>query len=629
MKRGIPQSWHARLYLSGVILLGATLTVLSAQDVYSLSGRNEWIVLAALTLLTGSFTVKIPGLLARISVSDAFVFTSVLAFGPSVAAVIVAIDSIVATLWMRPEHRSILRSLFNLASVSLSIWLASQAFYWLTGSEPGRYLPLSQLVMPLFVLAALYFLINSWLVAFALSFEKCVNVIRLWWDNFPWLSLNYFGGVSVAALLVSHSSSIDLNTVGIILPLLVITYLTYRTSLARLADAQRHICQVNDLYLSTIEALAMAVDAKDQITHGHIRRVQIYAVELAKRLGVREDRQLKAIETAALLHDMGKLAIPEHILNKPGKLTDAEFDKMKRHADIGADLLSSIRFPYPVVPIVRHHHESWDGSGYPSGISGADIPLGARILSVVDCFDALTSDRPYRPRLENNEAFRILVERSGSMYDPLVVSTFIAVFEEIAPAATRAGQLARSITVYDDRMALHDRLRSSSCASDTTNVTLVKMRKSVMSANSFEVAIERALNYIKQITPSRVCAIYEYRRDDDSFQCAQYVGDPSELLAGLVILNGDRVTGWVGATRELAINSDAILDLGPLAESFNPPLRRAISCPIEVAGHTAAVLTAYSDQEEGFSDRDVASLEETSEYVASWLKLNQASEALT
>ena len=166
------------------------------------------------------------------------------------------------------------------------------------------------------------------------------------------------------------------------------------------------------LYLSTIEALAMAVDAKDQITHGHIRRVQVYAVELAKRLGVHEERQLRAIETAALLHDMGKLAIPEHILNKPGKLTDAEFDKMKRHADIGADLLSSVRFPYPVVPIVRHHHEAWDGSGYPSGIARTDIPLGARILSVVDCFDA-HSDRPYRPRLEKDEAFRIWLNEAA------------------------------------------------------------------------------------------------------------------------------------------------------------------------------------------------------------------------
>jgi putative nucleotidyltransferase with HDIG domain len=629
MKKGAAPSWHGRLYLGAVILAGTGLAAYSAREVYFRDGWNDWMVLAALTLLTGSFTVKIPGLLARISVSDAFVFASVLAFGPEVATVIVAIDSIVATFWMRPEHRSILRSLFNLATVALSIWVASHSFYWLTGTVPGENLPLSQLVVPLFTLAALYFLINSWLVAFALSFEKEISVVGLWWENFPWLSLNYFGGVSVAALLVSHSSSIDLNTVGIILPLLVITYLTYRTSLARLADAQRHISQVNDLYLSAIEALAMAVDAKDQITHGHIRRVQVYAVELAKRLGVREERQLKAIETAALLHDMGKLAIPEHILNKPGRLTDAEFDKMKRHADIGADLLSSIRFPYPVVPIVRHHHESWDGSGYPSGIARTDIPLGARILSVVDCFDALTSDRPYRPQLEKDEAFRILIERSGSMYDPLVVSTFIEAFDEIAPTAIRAGQLARSIMVFtDDRLGAQALTSKALLANASMKTVLAEVRKSVVHADSMDAAIVKAFSYIKQLTPSRVAAIYEYQRDRDSFRCTQSNGDPSELLTGLVISNGDRITGWAGANRQTAINSDAVLDLGPLAELFNPPLRRAISCPIEVDGQTAAVLTAYSDCEDGFERNHVDAVEHVSECIAIRLRDRKESEVL-
>jgi putative nucleotidyltransferase with HDIG domain len=628
MKKSALPSWCGRLYLGGVILAGTGLAGLSAREAYLGNHWGEWWILAALTLLTGSFTVKVPGLLARISVSDAFVFASVLAFGPSVATVIVAIDSIVATFWMRPEHRSIVRSLFNLATVALSIWVASHAYYWLAGSVPGENLPLSQLALPLFVLAALYFLINSWLVAFALSFEKKMSVIGLWWENFPWLSLNYFAGVSVAALLVSHSSSIDLNTVGIILPLLVIAYLTYRTSLARLADAQRHISQVNDLYLSTIEALAMAVDAKDQITHGHIRRVQVYAVELAKRLGVHEDRLLRAIETAALLHDMGKLAIPEHILNKPGKLTDAEFDKMKRHADIGADLLSSIRFPYPVVPIVRHHHEAWDGSGYPSGIARTDIPLGARILSVVDCFDALTSDRPYRPRLEKDEAFRILSERSGSMYDPLVVSTFIDAFDEIAPAAIHAGQQAKSIMVFADERLTQVPPQRTTRAIGLKRAALAEMQRGVTAADSLHGAIAGALAFLKQVTPSQVCAMFEYQRDRDSFECTQAVGDPSDSLTGLVISNGDRITGWAGANRQIAVNSDAVLDLGPLAELFSPPLRRAISCPIQINGQTPAVITMYCNREQGFDKIHIDALERVSESIALRLRERQESEVL-
>ena len=626
MNRHLPGSRLGQLYLGAVIVAGSTVALLSAKNVYSREVWSDWLMLAVLTLLTGSFTVRVPGLLARISVSDAFVFASVLVFGPSVATVIVALDSLVATLWMRPEHRSLLRSLFNVTSVSISIWIASQAFYWLAHASPGQTLALSRLVGPLLVLAALYFLINSWLIAFALSFEKDASVVELWWENFPWLSLNYFGGVSVAALLVSHTPSIDINTIGIILPLLIITYLTYKTSLARLSDAQRHIAQVNDLYLSTIETLAMAVDAKDQITHGHIRRVQVFAVELARLLGVREGGQLKAIETAALLHDMGKLAIPEHILNKPGKLTTAEFDTMKQHADIGADLLSSIRFPYPVVPIVRHHHESWNGTGYPTGIRGTDIPLGARILAVVDCFDALTSDRPYRPKLSKEEAFTILRERSGVMYDPLVVDMFINAFDEIAPAAIKAGQLAKSIaTFHEDSNRLEE---SSHHERTVSNPALSLARTRLAESTSIDAAVVAAFTLVRQFTPATVCAWFEYQVDRDSYRCAKVVGDSSQLLRGLTIRNGERVTGWAGANRRTAANSDAVLDLGPLAALFSPTLRAAVSCPIMVADAAPGVLTIYTARQEGFAPAHIDAIEQIRESLALRMQSKGASKVL-
>src|SRR5581483_8025484 len=165
--------------------------------------------------------------------------------------------------------------------------------------------------------------------------------------------------------------------------------------------------------------------------HSHVRRVETYAVALANALGISDDATIKAIKAAALLHDTGKLAVPEHILNKPGGLTPSEFEQMKLHVDVGADILSLVNFPYPVVPIVRCHHENWDGSGYPRGVVGADIPIGARILSVVDCFDALTSDRPYRRRMTDEAALAILRERRGRMYDPHVVDTFITIYRDV------------------------------------------------------------------------------------------------------------------------------------------------------------------------------------------------------
>jgi len=176
--------------------------------------------------------------------------------------------------------------------------------------------------------------------------------------------------------------------IGVLLPLLLISYLTLKTALGRVEDANRHLAELNRLYLSTIETLAMAIDAKDQITHGHIRRVQIFAVGLANAMGVTESAQIKAVEAAALLHDMGKLAVPEYILNKPGPLTAAEFDKMKLHASVGADILSAIEFPYPVVPIVRHHHENWDGTGYPMDFEEVTFRSGQEF------FPSLTASTP-------------------------------------------------------------------------------------------------------------------------------------------------------------------------------------------------------------------------------------------
>src|SRR5215813_8354538 len=425
----------AKIYIALIVLAGAAVIVHSVYRLASEPIGNRWVILALLTLLTGSFNVKVPSINAFISVSEAFVFASILLFGTPAGTATVVIECMVVVFWMKPETRLMHRVLFNMAAPSVSVWTAGTLFYVLSGIRPYSrvFTPLPELFFPLLVFTALYFLLNSWLVAIAVGLEDQRSPAQIWWKNFAWLSVNYFSGASLAALIVTYTQQLDFSALAVIIPLLVVSYLTFRTAMGRAEDSYNHLAELNRLYLSTIETLAMAIDAKDQITHGHIRRVQAYAVGLAKNLGVTDDKLLKAIEAAALLHDMGKLAVPEHILNKPGKLTPAEFEKMKLHASVGADILSAIDFPYPVVPIVRHHHENWNGTGYPDGIKGTDIPIGARILSVVDCFDALTSDRPYRPRLTDEEAIAILMERRGSMYDPLVVDTFIRVHREIAP----------------------------------------------------------------------------------------------------------------------------------------------------------------------------------------------------
>ena len=602
------------VYVALVIAAGLTATTYSAVSLAVKPISNQWLILAALTLLTGSFSIKVPSIEARFSVSDAFVFASVLLFGPSTATVIVAVDCFVISLWLRERNRSSLRSLFNLSAVALSIWLSSQGFFWLVGVRPGdldHLFPLENRLWQLFALAASYFLLNTWLVAFALAFERHERAIALWRRNFPWFSLNYFGGISVAALLVSYTRSVDLSAIAIILPLLLITYLTHRTSLGRIEDSKRHVEQLGDLYLSTIETLAMAVDAKDQITHGHIRRVQIYALELAKLLGANDDGQLKAIEAAALLHDMGKLAIPEHILNKPGKLTGAEFDKMKRHADIGADLLSSVKFPYPVVPIVRHHHERWDGKGYPAGIAGTDIPLGARILSVVDCFDALTSDRPYRPRLTTQEAFATILEGRGSFYDPLIVDTFLKAYPQIAPAAVKAGEEAPSLIPVSSPSDQPPPSPLHQIRVNATETSLLEMyRRRVAGANTPADALAAAAQCLRQVTAANVFAFYRYDKNLDLLTCEHAVGDKQGLLEGLTIAVGTRVSGWSAATRRVSINADASLDLANVSEFFDPPLRSVLCTPVTDNDHLVGVLTAYSNKSQAFSETHTYAFEQ-------------------
>src|SRR4030095_6806611 len=250
--------------------------------------------------------------------------------------------------------------------------------------------------LPIGCFALVYFALNSGLISLAVALEKKTSPIEVWKSHFAVVSVNYFASGSAAFLVILLTQYLSVLAMLPVLPLLALISLATKSWTGRIEDAEKHVATVDRLYLSTIGALSTAIEAKDGVTSSHIHRVQHYAMGLARALGDLDEQTMKALQAAALLDDTGKLAVPERILNKPGKLTPAEFETMKLHVDVGADILSSIDFPYPVVPIVRAHHENWDGTGYPNGLKGAEIPIGARILSVVDCYDALTSDRPYR-----------------------------------------------------------------------------------------------------------------------------------------------------------------------------------------------------------------------------------------
>lgn len=556
-----------RVYFKVIPLLGVCVLGWALLDLVLVPPAPAWLALAALTVLTGWFTVKIPSLVARLSVSEPFVFAATLWFGPSVGAVTAALDALIMSLWLLPSLKTPHRVSFNVSVLVISIWIASQGFFALSGIDPRApaYNSLAEFVLPLYLFTACCFLLNSGLVAIAISFERGQSAFKVWREHFLWLSLNYFGGASVAAVLVVYAKQMDWAVVGIIVPLLAISYLTFRTTLGRLEDANEHVEELNRLYLSTIETLAMAVDAKDQVTHGHIRRVQRYALGLAHDLGLRDETLVKALQAAALLHDMGKVAIPDYILNKPNKLTVLEFDKMKLHAGIGADILSSIAFPYPVVPIVRHHHENWDGSGYPDGLRGTAIPLGARVLSVVDCFDALTSDRPYRPRLSSEEALQVVIARRGSMYDPVVVDTFAANIRKLEESTRDLGpepQTLRQIAELNNPA----HMPASRAAQEPVVPLSELLSESDWTAGlSGNVDLGNlapiTLGLVSGSLPAGGCVVSIVEPDGATLVTTSVAGLVPRSYVGTKTDFGRRICGWVAANKVPTVNSMAALDL--------------------------------------------------------------------
>ena len=417
-----------------------------------------------------------------------------------------------------------------------------------------------------------YFVLNSGLIAIAIKAETYLPLFTIWYDNFLWLSLNYFCGASVAVLIVPYTRDIDLKYVGLVLPLLLVLYFTFKTSMGRVEDANKHVEQVHRLYLSTVETLAMAIDAKDQVTHGHIRRVQLYAVKLADAIGVKDKQLVKAIEAAALLHDMGKLAVPERILNKPGKLNTAEFETMKLHASIGADILSSIDFPYPVVPIVRHHHENWNGTGYPHGLQGTTIPIGARILSVADCFDALTSDRPYRPKLSDAEAVSILVSRSGSMYDPLIVDAFIGILPTVKPDID-SGLIQKRTT---SQLPSH----AQSMSSESLPEHSLAEQLSITDRSNVSTMLDLAATCVGSLVPHAASVFYVHDEQSQSLEpVLTSVSRGPSFTKGKVHV-GEGISGWVAANMETIANSESSLDFSEAERESTGHLTWCLSTPI-------------------------------------------------
>jgi putative nucleotidyltransferase with HDIG domain len=600
------------IYLSTVIAAGTLVLVASVWRIVIEPPDLRWVALAILTVVSGHLMLRMPAVPVSFSISDVFTFTTALLFGPAAGTVVVAFDAAVISMRLAQSARTVTRYLFNVSSAALAMSVSAWAYFALGHSSvlathaPG----LVRHIGPLSVFAGLYFLLNTGLVALAIAFNGRETAWAVWRQHFRSLWPGYFGGAWAAGLtlfLVSTRLG-DFRVLALVLPIPFILYLTFRTAVARMHDHVGHLTRINSMYLSTIESLAQAVDARDQVTHDHIRRVQKNAMLLARELGIDDDVQLRALEAAALLHDTGKLAIPEHILNKPDKLTPAEFEMMKLHTTIGADILSPIDFPYPVVPIVRHHHENWDGSGYPDGLIGDDIPIGARIIAVADCFDALTSDRPYRRAMSAERALRIIVDASGLMYDPAVVAALVRIKDTLQrPSAFQVAQPLVE-TIAQATQAIKNTSRTDPSITPSTVNLAGRLGQAVGRHQDLGAVCDEIYQELSILTGGLTIVIYQYDAQLGCLFGRAASGIHRDVGVGLTIGIGLRLTGWVAAHRTPIVNSEAALDLGNVAAKLRPAPQLCLSTPMLSGGKLVGVLTVYSTADP-FTAKDVAVFE--------------------
>ena len=589
--------------INGVIAAGVLIVGASAWEVVTGPVSFALIVLLALTVTAGWLALRVPAMEISFSISDTFSTAAALLIGPAAGAVTAAVDGLMLSFRMQSSARTVRRVLFNLAAPAVGVWVASQTFFLAAGA---RLLLEGPLRIPrLFALLTLFALLNfgvsTGLVAAAMGLDSRKSPLAIWKEHFFSLWLTYLGATfaSMLMLVLSHDwrgqTMHPLEVLLLIAPLPVILYVTYTNAMGRAQDQIEHLGGMNRVYVATIEALAHTIDAKDQVTHDHIRRVQDNSVRLARHLGVTDDGEIQALKAASLLHDVGKISVPEHILNKPGRLTPSELEIMRRHAPVGADILSVIGFPYPVVPIVRHHHENWDGTGYPDGLAGEAIPIGARILMVVDCFDALTSDRPYRPRFESKAALQMLIDRRGTMYDPQVVDGFLALHEaglNEEPPATRAPVADPHAAVVAEPPVEQDSGPRDLAAFYSLGRELAVPGGASDIGGAIWTSLRGELG-------ASACVLFVYDESSDAL-APVFLGGADTVARDARVALGDRLSGWVAATRTPIVNSDARLDADPAVREVSH-LQSALAVPIADGERLGGVLAFYSDRQAAFT----------------------------
>ena len=625
--RALPLS--ARLYVGATIAIGATLVVLLGPR-SDFSNIPLFIVLLLTSAITSAFKVSLP--LAKsgstMSVSYAVDFASLLLLGPN-ETMLVAVTSAWSQCTFRMKTKNpVYRTLFSMACLAITVQASGFAYEYLGGIPGAIAHDVPGLAKPLVGAATMYFVFNTCLIAIAVSLATKQSFLSVWNQNFLWSAPSYFVGAGAAAI-----GTLAVMTSGVWLALLAaaplyLTYRTYKVYLGRIDDERRHVEEMADLHLATIEALALAIDAKDQTAQSHIRRVQVYATSIARGLGM-SDTEIQGVKTAALLHDIGKLAVPEHILSKPGPLTQEEFQKIRVHPQVGAEIISAVPFPYPVAPLILSHHERWDGKGYPQGLKGEEIPLGARILSVVDYYDALTSDRPYHKAMTPEAAMALLQQEAGRALDPQVVQMFVKMAPEMEAAAeTIEHATPRRLSLEPQ----NERGRPAVGFSPETNKTSTVFEDIALAhreiyalyeiaqtmGTSLGVADTMALiaSKLSNLVPFSACGLFLYDEEADSLRCRFATGVEADAIGTMSVRAGQGLAGWVARNRRPLVNArpSAEFEAAGLAKSTS--LQSALVAPLVFSDRFIGTLAVYSTQPDFYTDDHRRLLDRVSEQAS-------------
>ncbi|MBS1824755.1 MAG: diguanylate cyclase [Acidobacteria bacterium] len=600
-----------------------TLGVLGAlTSVFPFVSENplRYACFLLVAIFAAGIRLSLPDVTGTLSINFIFVLIGLIALSPSETMLLALVVTLIQCLWRPPRKATRFQVFFNLANVAISVTAMTRAYSTWSFTDLSIDAPL-RLLLATFV----YFIINGLNVAVAISYTEKKSIAAAWRECNLYSMPYYLIGAIAAGSFSFLKQAAGWPVLLFFVPFIYLLYRDYRLYILRLSSEKQHAEQIAGLHLRTIEALATAIEAKDQNTHDRLERMQIFAMGMGEELALSAP-EMDALRAASLLHDIGKLAVPDHIIGKEGRLTREEADKLKIHPLVGAEILERANFPYPVVPMVRHHHEKWNGEGYPDGLKGEAIPIGARILAVVDAFEELTARRGNKASVPPWQAAAMVAAESGSAYDPRVAAALVHHHEKFVKRAEECNPdrlkltldypaTKRPVTRQQRDAAEPGSFLDSIAAARQEAQMLFEVAQELGNSLSLDETLSVFAVRLRKTIPYDSIAIYVRR---DTILRPEYVsGENVRAFSNLRIAMGEGLSGRVAESRKPVMNGDPMEETGYAEQAVRPTvLQSALSIPLEGLTGVAGVLTLYGAEKEAFTTDHLRVLQVISAKVA-------------